>query len=70
MARADPTGSAGSAPAPGQADEWRLRYHVGDLVHYTEWTDDFPTVENLYEQYRRGDYGHDVVIERRTEVRR
>ena len=51
-----------SAPPHGQ---WRLRYCVGDLVHYTEWTTDFPTVENLYDQYRRGDYGHDVVIERR-----
>ncbi|WP_026190349.1 hypothetical protein [Halomicrobium katesii] len=57
-------------PAPTQRQKWRLRYAVGDLVHYTEWTHEFATVENLYEQYRRGDYGHDVVIERRTEVRR
>ncbi|EMA07844.1 hypothetical protein SAMN05443574_1473 [Haloarcula vallismortis] len=39
---------------------------VGDLTHYTEWTTDFPTVENYYEQYRRGDYAHDVAIERRA----
>lgn len=51
-----------TAPADSQ---WRLRYCVGDLVHYTEWTTEFATVENLYDQYRRGDYGHDVVIERR-----
>jgi len=70
MARADPTDTAGSDPAPTQADEWRLRYSVGELVHYTEWTREFATVENLYEQYRRSDYGHDIVIERRTEVRR
>jgi len=25
-----------SDPTPTQADEWRLRYSVGDLVHYTE----------------------------------
>ncbi|MFC7028798.1 hypothetical protein ACFQH8_18010 [Halomicroarcula sp. GCM10025710] len=54
-----------SAPTHGQ---WRLCYNVGDLVHYTEWTTDFPAVENLYDQYRRGDYGHDVVIERRMSL--
>jgi len=51
--------------ASAHADEWRLSYQVGDLFHYTEWTADFPTVENYYEQYRRGDCIHDVVIERR-----
>jgi hypothetical protein len=50
---------------------WRLRWHVGDLAHHTEWTTDFGTVENLYDQYRRSDVfpGHDIVIERRTVVR-
>jgi len=64
---------ARSASTPVTLDdsqEWRLRYVVGDLVHYTEWTREFPTVETLYEQYRRDEYSHDVVIERRTEVRR
>ncbi|MFU1783189.1 hypothetical protein ACM16X_17615 [Haloarcula japonica] len=65
MARADRTAATERDTAPAQTDEWRLRYHVGDLVHYTEWTTDFPTVENYYEQYRRGDCAHDVVIERR-----
>ncbi|WP_336339480.1 hypothetical protein [Haloarcula brevis] len=65
MAKADTPDSAGSDTAPAQADEWRLRYKVGGLVHYTEWTADFPTVENYYEQYRRGDCAHDVAIERR-----
>jgi hypothetical protein len=48
---------------------WRVRYHVGDLEHYTAWSTDFATVENLYEQYRRGEYAHDVVIECPTAVR-
>lgn len=65
MAKADTPEATTSDTAPAQADAWRLRYHVGDLVHYTEWTDDFPIVENYYEQYRRGDYAHDVVIKRR-----
>jgi hypothetical protein len=67
MARADPTSGTRADAAP-ENRQWRLRYVVGELVHYTEWTHDFATVENYYEQYRRGDYGHDVVIERRTEV--
>jgi hypothetical protein len=41
---------------------------VGDLEHYTEWTGDLPTIKNYYAQYRRGDYAHDVVIERRAVV--
>lgn len=63
-----------TTPDPTQFEEraiqWRLRYHVGDVVHYTEWTADFPAIENLYEQYRRGAYGHDVAIERRATVSR
>jgi len=43
---------------------------IGDLEHYTEWTAEFPTTENYYDQYRRGDYAHDVVIERRAVVER
>lgn len=47
--------------------QWRLRWAVADLVHYTAWTADYGTVENYYEQYRRSDHpGHDYVIERRT----
>ncbi|WP_135304819.1 hypothetical protein [Haloarcula amylovorans] len=68
MAQTDPTSESAPDAAPAQDDKWRLRYHVGDLVHYTEWSEDFATVENLYAQYRYGEYGHDVVIERRTEV--
>ena len=49
--------------------QWRLRYEVGDLTHYTEWTADFPTVENYYEQYRREDHTHDTTIERREVLR-
>ncbi|MBX0297003.1 hypothetical protein [Haloarcula nitratireducens] len=68
MARTDPTAATGGDSAPAQRPQWRLRYQVGDLVHYTEWHEDFATVENLAVQYRHGDYGHDVVIERRTAV--
>jgi len=66
-----PRSSEGTATEPAATDgqQWRLRYVVGELVHYTEWTSDFATVENYYDQYRRGDHGHNVVIERRTEVR-
>jgi len=76
-----PPGSAGGASTPGTAQptsdptpadttdaQWRLRYHVGELAHYTAWTSEFATVENLYHQYRQGEYGHDVTIERRAEV--
>jgi len=58
------TGVTERDTAPAQASEWRLRYKVGDLVHYTEWTAGFTTIENYHEQYRRGDCAHDVVIER------
>ncbi|WP_135304925.1 hypothetical protein [Haloarcula amylovorans] len=68
MAQTDRSQTTAPDSAPAQDDEWRLRYHVGDLVHYTEWTAEFAAVENLYAQYRYGEYGHDVVIERRTEV--
>lgn len=53
--------SSGADTAATQGNEWPLRYCVGDLVHYTEWTSEFAVVENLYDQYRRGEYGHDVV---------
>ncbi|WP_349674922.1 hypothetical protein [Haloarcula sp. JP-L23] len=66
MAQTDPTDATTSdAPSP-RAPQWRLRYQVGDLVHYTEWTSEFAAVENLAEQYRREAYGHDVVIEHRN----
>lgn len=68
MARADTTATTEHDTASAQPDEWRLRYMVGDLTHYTEWTTDFPTVENYCEQYRRGDYAHDVAIERRVVI--
>ena len=68
MARSDTTAATERDTAPAEPDEWRLRYMVGDLTHYTEWTTDFPTVENYCEQYRRGDYAHDVVIERRAVI--
>ncbi|WP_425433264.1 hypothetical protein [Haloarcula nitratireducens] len=64
----DPSHTTASESASTQTTQWRLRYQVGDLVHYTEWTAEFAAVENLAVQYREGDYGHDVVIERRTEV--
>jgi len=70
MATTDAPDAAGSDATPTQASLWRLRYMVGDLEHYTEWTADFPTIENYYDQYRRGDYAHDVVIERRAVVER
>ncbi|GGK83516.1 hypothetical protein GCM10009067_39650 [Haloarcula sebkhae] len=38
--------------------------HGRDLTHYSEWTTEFPTIENYYEQYRYGDYAHDVAIDR------
>jgi len=69
MAPADTTATTKRDTAPAQGDEWRLRYMVGDLAHYREWMSDFPTVENYYEQYRRGDYAHDVAIERRAVIK-
>jgi hypothetical protein len=57
-----------SGTATTETDQWRLRYMVGGLEHYTEWTGDLPTIENYYAQYRRGGYAHDVVIERRAVV--
>ncbi|MFC7076130.1 hypothetical protein [Haloarcula halophila] len=68
MSRASHPDGDEPATAPADGREWRLRYRVGDLTHFTAWTSEFATVENLYEQYRRGDYGHDVVIERRAVV--
>jgi hypothetical protein len=57
-----------AADGPAQ---WRLRWYVGDLAHYTAWTTDYGTVENYYQQYRQADThpGHDYAIERRTTIR-
>jgi len=58
---------AHTEPHSGQTNArnyWRLRYRVGDLEHYTEWTTAFPTVENRYEQYRRRPRISEVCIER------
>ncbi|KAA9404566.1 hypothetical protein EGO51_18860 [Haloarcula hispanica] len=68
MSRADPSPEPATETAPPETDQWRLRYMVGDLEHYTEWMADFPTIENYYDQYRRGDYAHDVAIERRAVI--
>jgi len=70
MARANPSPGTATETAPPDTTQWRLRYTVGDLEHYTEWTADFPTVENYYDQYCPGDCAHDVVIERRAVVER
>ena len=45
--------------------QWRLRYEIGDLTHFTEWTPDFPIVENYYEQFRRETLVNATTIERR-----
>lgn len=45
--------------------EWRLRFTVGEVVHYTAWTTEFSAIENLYDQYRRNRHGSNHVIERR-----
>ncbi|EMA09218.1 hypothetical protein [Haloarcula marismortui] len=68
MARADPSPEPATETASSDTAQWRLRYHVGEIQHYTEWMADFPTIENYYDQYRRGDYAHDVAIERRAMV--
>jgi hypothetical protein len=52
MAGTNPGDTDEEVAAPAQRREWRFRYRVGDLVHYTEWTSEFATVENLCEQYR------------------
>lgn len=49
--------------------EWRLRYTVGDLEHFTEWTRSFATIESYYDQYRRDELTTDVTIERRDQLR-
>ena len=56
-----------SATEPTAVDgrEWRLRFTVGEVVHYTAWTAEFATIESLYEQYRRNRHGTDHAIERR-----
>ncbi|EMA10242.1 hypothetical protein [Haloarcula marismortui] len=68
MVTADARGPNRSDIASSDTAQWRLRYHVGDLEHYTEWTADFPTIENYYDQYHHGDHAHDVAIERRAVI--
>ncbi|WP_336331052.1 MULTISPECIES: hypothetical protein [unclassified Haloarcula] len=68
MAHADPSPEPATEAASSETTQWRLRYHVGDLTHYTEWTTEFPTIENYYDQYRHGDHAHDVAIERRAVI--
>lgn len=68
MARADPSPGTATETASRETNQWRLRYMVGDLEHSTEWTAESSTTENYYEQYRRGDYAHDVAIERQAVV--
>jgi hypothetical protein len=67
---ANPTEERTDAEAPADT-EYRLRWHVADLAHYTDWTTDFGVVENLYDQYQHDPThpGHDYAIERRTAVR-
>ncbi|MBO4248400.1 hypothetical protein IL252_11300 [Halomicrobium sp. IBSBa] len=48
MSEADARDDAHSGPTV-DACQWRLRYEVGELTHFTEWTADFPTVEDYYE---------------------
>lgn len=57
-------------PHSAETSEWRLRYLVGDLEHYTEWTPEFATVENYYDQYRRDERTSEVTIERRDQLER
>ncbi|RKS76030.1 hypothetical protein BDK61_4665 [Haloarcula quadrata] len=66
MARADPPPGTTTETASTETDLWRLRYMFGELEHYTESMAEFPTIENYYDQHRRGDYARDVVIERRA----
>jgi len=68
MVRADPSPEPATETASSDTAQWRLCYHVGDLEHYTEWTADFPTIENYYDQYHHGDHAHDVAIERRAVI--
>lgn len=42
MARADPSPGTATDTASTEPDQWRLRYMVGELEHYTEWTAEFP----------------------------
>ncbi|NLV10702.1 hypothetical protein GOC74_12285 [Halomicrobium mukohataei] len=68
MSEADARDDAHSGPTV-DACQWRLRYEVGELTHFTEWTADFPTVENYYEQFRRADHVSAATIERREVLR-
>jgi len=68
MVTADARGPNRSATASSDTAQWRLRYHVGEIQHYTEWTADFPSIENYYDQYHHGDHAHDVAIERRAMI--
>ncbi|WP_276260643.1 hypothetical protein [Haloglomus litoreum] len=56
---------------PTADTEYRLRWYVADLPHYTGWTDDFGVIENLHDQYQHDPThpGHDYAIERREAVR-
>jgi hypothetical protein len=58
-------------PTDDAETEWRLRWHVADLAHYTDWTTDFGVIENLQDQYQHDPThpGHDFTIERRTAMR-
>jgi len=49
--------------------QWRVRYTMGGVVHYTEWSETFHQVALLYEQYQRGCYASLVVLESREVVR-
>ena len=44
MARAGLSTDAATEPAAMDGQQWRLRYVVGALVDYTEWTSDVATV--------------------------
>ncbi|WP_018259313.1 hypothetical protein [Halomicrobium katesii] len=68
MSEADARDGAHSGPTVEEC-QWRLRYAVGELTHFSEWTADFPTVEDYYEQFRREDHVSAVTIERREVLR-
>ncbi|WP_367176621.1 hypothetical protein [Haloarcula rubripromontorii] len=68
MVRADSSPEPTTDIVPPDTIQWRLRYHVGEIQHYTEWTTEFPTIENYYDQYHHGDPAHDVAIERRAVI--
>ncbi|WP_276259877.1 hypothetical protein [Haloglomus litoreum] len=55
-------------PTDDAETEYRLRWYVADLAHYTAWSSDFGVIENLQDQYQHDPThpGHDYAIERRT----